>query len=208
MGVAGRKGREKCFLNIFFAKRQQKIIGLVARPATTQQPLPYVFSPPQDFSAATSLAEPKSGHEAVEEDDDGGGKNFNFVFSPPAKTPVSRRLKQDLQSNFHGWIKAQQDRESDLSARLDTAAEAVNFTFTPGLATNSILFLFWGKKSLICLEGLFELAWRPSRALNTPCTLLPELQRNKDTFKCGALGPSTVCFLDGWPQAKCRVNCF
>ena len=111
----------------------------MARPDTTQQPLPYVFSPPQDFSAATSLSESKS-DEAVEGDD--GGKNFNFVFSPPAKTPVSRKLKQDLQSNFHGWIKAQQDRESDLSARLDTAAEAINFTFTPGLATNSILFLF------------------------------------------------------------------
>ena len=143
--LLGGKEEKSVFSTFFFAKRQQKIIGLVARPATTQQPLPYVFSPPQDFSAATSLAEPKSGHEAVEDDDDGGGKNFNFVFSPPAKTPVSRRLKQDLQSNFHGWIKAQQDRESDLSARLDTGAEAVNFTFTPGLATNSILFLFWGK---------------------------------------------------------------
>ena len=192
----------------FFAKRQQKITEFVARPATTQQPLPYVFSPPQDFSAATSLAESKS-DEAVEDDD--GGKNFNFVFSPPAKTPVSRKLKQDLQSNFHGWIKAQQDRESDLSARLDTAAEAVNFTFTPGLANNSILFLlfFFWDKSLICLEDKSRI---PPRS-NTPlfrsskqlprlrlgpfeglfespqhATLLLELQRNKDTFRCGALG--------------------
>ena len=38
------------------------------------------------------------------------------------------------------------------------------------------------------LEGLFELTRRPSRALNLPCALLPELQRNKDTVRCAALG--------------------
>ena len=31
------------------------------------------------------------------------------------------------------------------------------------------------------LEGLFELTRRPSRALDSPRALLPELQRNKDT---------------------------
>ena len=37
------------------------------------------------------------------------------------------------------------------------------------------------------LEGLFELTRRPSRALDSPA-LLPELQRNKDTVRCAALG--------------------
>ena len=31
------------------------------------------------------------------------------------------------------------------------------------------------------LEGLLELTQRPSRALDSPCALLPELQRYKDT---------------------------
>ena len=35
-------------------------------------------------------------------------------------------------------------------------------------------------------EGHFELIWRPSRALDSPLTA--ELQRNKDTVRCGALG--------------------
>ena len=38
------------------------------------------------------------------------------------------------------------------------------------------------------LEGLFELKQRPSRVLNWPRALLPELRKNKDTIKCGALG--------------------
>ena len=38
------------------------------------------------------------------------------------------------------------------------------------------------------LEGLFELTWHPSWALDSPCALLPELQRYKDTVRCGALG--------------------
>ena len=38
------------------------------------------------------------------------------------------------------------------------------------------------------LEGLFELTWRPSRALDSPRALLPELQRYKDTVRCAALG--------------------
>ena len=38
------------------------------------------------------------------------------------------------------------------------------------------------------LEGLFELIRRPSRALNSPRVLLLELQRYKDTVRCGALG--------------------
>ena len=38
------------------------------------------------------------------------------------------------------------------------------------------------------LEGLFELTRRPSRALDSPHALLPELQRYKDTDRCSALG--------------------
>ena len=38
------------------------------------------------------------------------------------------------------------------------------------------------------LEGLFELTWRPSWTLDSPRVLLPELQRNKDTVRCAALG--------------------
>ena len=38
------------------------------------------------------------------------------------------------------------------------------------------------------LEGLFELTGRPSRALNSPRALLPELQRYKDTVRCAVLG--------------------
>ena len=37
------------------------------------------------------------------------------------------------------------------------------------------------------LEGLFELTRRPSRALDSPRALLPELQRYKDTVRCAAL---------------------
>ena len=38
------------------------------------------------------------------------------------------------------------------------------------------------------LEGLFELTQCPSRALNSPHSLLPELQRYKNVVRCGALG--------------------
>ena len=37
-------------------------------------------------------------------------------------------------------------------------------------------------------KGFFELTQRPFRALNSPHALLPELQRYKDTVRCGALG--------------------
>ena len=36
----------------------------------------------------------------------------------------------------------------------------------------------------LTLEGVFELTQRPSRALNSPRVLLPELHRNKDTVRC------------------------
>ena len=52
--------------------------------------------------------------------------------------------------------------------------------------------LFRSSQQLPCLclgpEGLFELTRRPSRALDSPRTLLPELQRYKDTVRCGTLG--------------------
>ena len=38
------------------------------------------------------------------------------------------------------------------------------------------------------LEGRFELTRHPSRALDSPRALLPELQRYKDTVRCAALG--------------------
>ena len=38
------------------------------------------------------------------------------------------------------------------------------------------------------LEGLFELTHRPSRALDSPRVLLPELQINKDAVRCASLG--------------------
>ena len=38
------------------------------------------------------------------------------------------------------------------------------------------------------LEGLFELTLRPSRALNLDEYVASELQRYKDTVRCGALG--------------------
>ena len=41
------------------------------------------------------------------------------------------------------------------------------------------------------LEGLFELTRCPSRALDLPPALLTELQRNKDTVRCGALSTDT-----------------
>ena len=37
-------------------------------------------------------------------------------------------------------------------------------------------------------KGFFELTWRPTRSLDSPCALLPELQRYKDTVRCGAPG--------------------
>ena len=74
----------------------------------------------------------------------------------------------------------------------------------PGLATNSIFLCFlFAKKSLIHLEGksmtprrgntiLFRSSQQlPSLRLgplNSPCVLLPELQRYKDTVRCTALG--------------------
>ena len=42
--------------------------------------------------------------------------------------------------------------------------------------------------SSITLEGLFELIRCPSKALDSLCALLQELQRNKDTVRCVALG--------------------
>ena len=52
--------------------------------------------------------------------------------------------------------------------------------------------LWFRPTTLLCrsltLEGLFELTQCPSRALNSPFALLLELQRNKDTVRCAALG--------------------
>ena len=42
------------------------------------------------------------------------------------------------------------------------------------------------------LEGLFEMTRRPSRAFDSPFALLPELQRYKDTVRCGELGAEVL----------------
>ena len=60
---------------------------------------------------------------------------------------------------------------------------------TPLVGENTFLFLPATPLSLSrTLKGLFELTQRPSRALTRPRVLLLELQRNKDTVRCGALG--------------------
>ena len=53
---------------------------------------------------------------------------------------------------------------------------------------NAILFRSSQQLPSRILEGLFELTWRPSWALDLPHALLPELQRYKDTVRCAALG--------------------
>ena len=47
--------------------------------------------------------------------------------------------------------------------------------------SNSLVFA-------LTIEGLFKLTRRPSRALDSPRALLPELQRCKDTVRCAAIG--------------------
>ena len=54
-------------------------------------------------------------------------------------------------------------------------------------------FFFRSSQQLPCLrlgplKGIFELTRRPSRAIDLPCALLLELQRNKDTNGCAVLG--------------------
>ena len=53
--------------------------------------------------------------------------------------------------------------------------------------------LFCSSQQLPCLrlgpsKGFFELTQRPSRALDLPRALLPELQRNKVTVSCPLFG--------------------
>ena len=38
------------------------------------------------------------------------------------------------------------------------------------------------------LKGLYELTLRPLRAISPPCTLRPQLQKNKDTIGCAWSG--------------------
>ena len=54
---------------------------------------------------------------------------------------------------------------------------------------NTILFCSSQQLPCLCLgpfEGFFELTLRPSRSLESPCALHPELQRYKDTIRCVA----------------------
>ena len=52
------------------------------------------------------------------------------------------------------------------------------------------------------LEGLFELTRRPSRALDSPRALLPELQRYKETFRGAALGAEVPAYSQGTTEAN------
>ena len=54
------------------------------------------------------------------------------------------------------------------------------------LMGNTFLFHSSQQLGLGPLEDFFELTRRPLRALYLPFVLLPELQRNKDTFCCFA----------------------
>ena len=71
------------------------------------------------------------------------------------------------------WVKKHWEQINDPST-----GKHYSLTFLP--ATPSF--------PLRTLEGLFELTWRHSRALNLPRALLPKLQRYKDTVRCAALG--------------------
>ena len=87
----------------------------------------FTFAPPSMPSqpVATKKSSRKSPHQVrqeleEEEPSDTVPKNFNFVFSPPAKTPASVKLKAEAETDFQGWIKAQQQRESQMGARMDS----------------------------------------------------------------------------------------
>ena len=74
---------------------------------------------------------------------------------------------------------------------LSNLRENVSFFKTSG---NYFFLLFLRATSLSpswTLEGLFELTQRPSRALDSPRALLPELQRYKD-FCARRRGPRTL----------------
>ena len=60
---------------------------------------------------------------------------------------------------------------------------------TPGRGKHySLPFLQATPSSLShTLEGLFELTQRPSRALDSPRALFPDIQRNKDIVRCVTL---------------------
>ena len=61
------------------------------------------------------------------------------------------------------------------------------------LSGNTLLFLPASPSfSSQSLEGLFELTRRPSRALDSPRMLLPELQRCKDTVRLAKRSQDTV----------------
>ena len=53
------------------------------------------------------------------------------------------------------------------------------------------------------LERLFELAWRPSRALNLPGALLQE--RNGDTVRCAARGEFQESVKNSWRKPRLCV---
>ena len=55
----------------------------------------------------------------------------------------------------------------------------------------SLLFFVPTSDSLVSiseLKGLFELTWRPSRAVDSPCALHLELRIHNDTIRCDGLG--------------------
>ena len=100
-------------------------------------------------------------------------------------------LKSPINSQFWACF------ENSLITKISTAPHLATQIDLPGVQINDPLS---GKDYSIpflpatplspswTLEGLFELTRRPSRALDSPRALLPELQRNKDTVRCAALG--------------------
>ena len=120
-----------------------------------KDPKPYVFSPPQELATVStkstiaasefegilpsySFNDPvKSPPESAKlkrsprksplEPRQDFDEDRHFVFSPPSKTPVSKKLESEMASNFHGWVKEQQDLEKEFKAKMDS----IKFTFTP-----------------------------------------------------------------------------
>ena len=84
----------------------------------------------------------------------------------------------------------------ELQRQLIAASLAINYYFSGYFLVkipcqgNTFLFCFSPPSSPSgTLEGLFELTQRPSRALNLPRALLPELKINNDTIvRCAAPG--------------------
>ena len=63
--------------------------------------------------------------------------------------------------------------------------------------------IFCSSSQQLVFEG-FGLTWRPSRALDSPHALLPELQSYRDTARCAALGAEVL----GYGQQQLMKHTF